>query len=146
MDTAIASHSRWELYRVLAEPVRLRLLALAAEEELAIGELAALLGEGQPNISRHLPPLKQAGLVLVRREGTRGLVRIAEAATADPVVADALASGRALCEAEGSLARLAEILRERDQVARDFFAHESCSGREAREMTESAEETAAYVA
>src|SRR4051794_13005869 len=96
LDTAIAPHTRWELYRVLAEPVRLRLLALAAAEELAIGELAALLGESQPNVSRHLTPLKQGGLVLVRREGTRGLVRIAEAAAADPVVADALASGRAL--------------------------------------------------
>ena len=38
--TAAASTTRWELYRVLAEPVRLRLLALAGEEELAIGELA----------------------------------------------------------------------------------------------------------
>ena len=83
---AVATPTRWELYRVLAEPVRLRLLALAAAEELAIGELAGLLGESQPNISRHLTPLKQAGLVLVRREGTRGLVRIADAAAADPVV------------------------------------------------------------
>ena len=117
----IAPHTRWELYRVLAEPVRLRLLALASEEELAIGELAGLLGESQPNVSRHLTPLKQAGLVLVRREGTRGLVRISEAAAADPVVADALGSGRALCEADGSLARIRDVLRDRDEVAREFF-------------------------
>jgi DNA-binding transcriptional ArsR family regulator/precorrin-6B methylase 2 len=142
LDGSLAPHPRWELYRVLAEPVRLRLLALAAEEELAIGELASLLGESQPNISRHLTPLKQAGLVLVRREGTRGLVRIAEAAAADPVVADALASGRALCEADGSLARIAEVLRERDQVAREFFAQES----QAREMTDAIDATTAYVA
>lgn len=127
---------------MLAEPVRLRLLALAATEELAIGELASLLDESQPNVSRHLTPLKQAGLVLVRREGTRGLVRIAEAATADPVVADALVSGRALCEADGSLARIAEVLRERDQVAREFFAQES----QARETTDAADATTAYVA
>jgi ArsR family transcriptional regulator len=145
LDGAIAPHTRWELYRVLAEPVRLRLLALAAEEELAIGELASLLDESQPNISRHLTPLKQAGLVLVRREGTRGLVRIAEAAAADPVVADALASGRALCEADGSLARIAEVLRERDQVAREFFAQESDDARK-REMTDATDATAAYVA
>lgn len=142
LDGAIASHSRWELYRVLAEPVRLRLLALAAEEELAIGELAALLGESQPNISRHLTPLKQAGLVLVRREGTRGLVRIAEAATADPVVADALASGRALCEADGSLVRIADVLRERDQVAKEFFE----SGGAEDVARDTLDATAAYVA
>lgn len=122
LDGALATHARWELYRVLAEPVRLRLLALAAEEELAIGELAALLGESQPNVSRHVAPLRQAGLVLVRREGTRSLVRLAEAAAADPVVADALASGRALCEADGTLSKVAEVLRERDRVAREFFA------------------------
>jgi len=134
---------RWELYRVLGEPVRLRLLALAAAEELAVGELASLLGESQPNISRHLTPLKQAGLVLVRREGTRGLVRIAEAAAADPVVADALASGRGLCEADGSLARIAEVLRERDQVARVFFEDNNAGP---GEMPEAVDATAAYVA
>ena len=139
---AIAPHTRWELYRVLAEPVRLRLLALAAAEELAIGELAGLLGESQPNISRHLTPLKQAGLVSVRREGTRGLVRIAEAAAADPVVADALASGRALCEADGSLMRITEVLRERDQVAREFFEDNVSPA----PMPEGVDATAAYVA
>jgi len=64
--TAAASTTRWELYRVLAEPVRLKLLALAAEEELAIGELAELLNESQPNVSRHVAPLKAAGLLLSR--------------------------------------------------------------------------------
>ena len=142
LDGSVAAQPRWELYRVLGEPVRLRLLALAAAEELAIGELAALLGESQPNVSRHLTPLKQAGLVLVRREGTRGLVRIAEAAAADPVIADALASGRALCEADGSLARIGALLRERDRVARDFFAQET----QAQEMTDAIDATTAYVA
>src|ERR1700754_1956520 len=102
MDTTTSGTARWELYRVLAEPMRLRLLALAAEEELAIGELTVLLGESQPNVSRHVAPLKQASLLLMRRQGTRAFVRIAEAAAADPVVADALASGRSLCEADGS--------------------------------------------
>jgi ArsR family transcriptional regulator len=139
--TAAAATTRWELYRVLAEPVRLKLLALAAEEELAIGELAELLGESQPNVSRHVAPLKAAGLVLSRKQGTRALVRIAEAASADAVVADALASGRALCEGDGSLARVADVLRARDQVAREFFA-------EARvEATfEAPDASAAYVA
>ncbi|MGH7268829.1 MAG: ArsR family transcriptional regulator, partial [Polyangiaceae bacterium] len=49
---------RWELYRVLSEPIRLRLLALAAEEELGIGELADLLNESQPNVSRHAAALR----------------------------------------------------------------------------------------
>jgi len=137
-----AQTTRWELYRILAEPVRLRLLALAAEEELTIGELAELLDENQPNVSRHLAPLKQAGLVLVRRQGTRALVRMSEAAAADPVVADALASGRALAEADGSLAKIGHVLRERDRVAQEFFAQRPSNA----DVGERDDATTAYVA
>jgi len=68
--------ARWELYKLLAEPLRLRLLALAEAEELAIGELAELLRESQPNVSRHVKPLKRAGLLSVRRQGNRALARL----------------------------------------------------------------------
>lgn len=140
-----AQTSRWELYRILGEPVRLRLLALASEEELTIGELAGLLDENQPNVSRHLAPLRQAGLVLVRKQGTRALVRIAEAAAADPVVADALASGRSLAEADGSLARIGDVLGERDRVAQEFFAQRGTTGN-GDDLGESNDATTAYVA
>jgi len=116
------SSSRWELYRVLSEPARLRLLALAADEELSIGELAELLGEGQPNVSRHATALRQAGLLSDRREGTRTLVRVPVEAARDAVVADALASGKALCERDGSLGRIEQVLRAREAAAHEFFA------------------------
>ncbi len=131
LETTATGTQRWELYRLLSEPVRLRLLALAAEEELAIGELAELLGESQPNVSRHAAPLKQAGLVTVRKQGQRALVRLGEGALRDPVVADAVASGRALCEVEGSLARVADVIRARDAVAREFFARAEPKGESA---------------
>jgi len=114
------SSARWELYRLLGEPIRLRLLALAGEEELAVGELAELLSESQPNVSRHLAPLRAANLLSERKQGTRVLVKLND--THDPVVADALHAGRRLCESDGSLARVAEIVRARDEVARVFFA------------------------
>jgi ArsR family transcriptional regulator len=114
--------SRWELYRVLSEPMRLRLLALTAEEELSIGELAELLNESQPNISRHATALRQARLLADRHEGTRTFVRVSPQARGDAVVADALASGRALCESEGSLARIAEVLRAREAPTHEYFA------------------------
>jgi ArsR family transcriptional regulator len=121
-DVELSSSQRWELYRVLSEPARLRLLALAAEEELSIGELAELLQESQPNVSRHTGALRHAGLLSDRREGTRTLVRLADDASADPVVRDALASGRVLCDRDGSLARIGEVLRSREAAAREFFA------------------------
>jgi DNA-binding transcriptional ArsR family regulator len=122
VDADLSTSPRWELYRVLAEPVRLRMLALAAEEELSIGELAELLGEGQPNVSRHAAALRQAGLLGDRREGTRTLVRLASPASHDAVVVDALASGRALCEKDHSLARVVEVVRAREAAAHEFFA------------------------
>jgi ArsR family transcriptional regulator len=122
MDAAPAT-ARWELYRLLAEPVRLRLLALAAEEELAIGELAELLREGQPNVSRHVAPLRKAGLLTMRKQGTRVLVRLSEQAEADPVVADGVEAGRALCQVDGSLSRVAEVIAQREDSARAYFAN-----------------------
>ena len=104
------------------EPTRLRLLALSAEEELSIGELAELLQESQPNVSRHAAALRQAGLLKDRREGTRTLVRVDPSVAADAVVADALASGNALCVREGSLARVADVVRSREEAAREFFS------------------------
>ncbi|MGA2448359.1 MAG: metalloregulator ArsR/SmtB family transcription factor [Polyangiaceae bacterium] len=119
--------SRWELYRVLSEPMRLRLLALTADEELSIGELAELLNESQPNVSRHAAALRQAHLLADRREGTRTFVRVAPQARSDAVVADALASGRSLCEREGRLARIVEILRAREAPTHEYFANPSKS-------------------
>ena len=140
MDVDVGRSPRWELYRVLAEPLRLRLLALAAEEELAIGELAELLGESQPNVSRHATALRQAGLLDDRREGTRTLVRAALQASRDAVVADALGSGRALCEKDGSLARIADVVRARELPAHEFFA------RPAKARLEPPSEAGAYLA
>jgi DNA-binding transcriptional ArsR family regulator/protein-L-isoaspartate O-methyltransferase len=119
---------RWELFRVLSEPIRLRLLALAVEEELAVGELAELLGESQPNVSRHTALLKQAGLLDVRRHGTRTLLRTSDDAKSDPVVADAVATGRALCVSDGSLAKVADVLRARDVASREFFSRAGSPG------------------
>lgn len=121
---------RWQLYRLLSDPFRLRLLALAHVEELALGELAELLGESQPNLSRHAAPLRQAGLLAERKQGTRTLVRLPAEAMTDAVVRDAVAAGQALCEADGSLARIGDIVRGRDEKTREFFAKASREGSE----------------
>ena len=131
---------RWELYRVLSEPIRLRLLALAAEEELAVGELAELLEESQPNISRHAGALKQAGLLVMRKQGTRTLLQLRSGASDDPVVKDALSSGQSLCDADGSRSRVADVVRARDALGREFFARPAESS-----VTRPAPELGAYV-
>jgi ArsR family transcriptional regulator len=115
------NEERWQLYRLLSEPLRLRLLALAAVEELNVGELAELLGESQPNVSRHAAPLRKAGLLEGRRDGTRLFLRTTDESS-DPVVSDAIATGHRLCAEDGSLNRVVEVVHARDAHTREFFA------------------------
>jgi len=121
MASVAVRDNRWELYKVLSEPQRLRLLALSAQEELAVGELAELVGDSQPNVSRHLAPLRKLGLLSERKQGTRVFVRLGDDMRDDPVVADALSAGRGLCEEEGALGRIAALVARRDEAAREFF-------------------------
>ena len=117
---AEAPTSRADLFRLLGDEDRLRLLALCAAEELTVGELATLMGESQPQITRKSQALREAGLLLGRRDGTRTLLRAAP--SADPVVAAALDAGRAACAADGSLARVPGVLAQREEASRQFFA------------------------
>jgi ArsR family transcriptional regulator len=113
---------RWELYKLLADPVRARLLALAHREEAAVGELAEALGEAQPKISRHAAALRERGLLAARRNGTWTLLRLPPEAMDDAVVADAVHTALAACEADGTLRRFERVLAERDAATREFFA------------------------
>jgi ArsR family transcriptional regulator len=54
---------------LLGDPTRLRLLALLESEELTVAELAQITRLAQPRVSTHLARLREAGLVLDRREG-----------------------------------------------------------------------------
>jgi ArsR family transcriptional regulator len=113
--------SRVELFRVLAEASRLQVLALCAEEELSVSELAALLDDSQPQVSRKVSALREAGLLDARRDGTRTFVRVVHDALADAVVADAVAEGRRLCLADGSLARIPSVVAAREDVGLSHF-------------------------
>jgi DNA-binding transcriptional ArsR family regulator len=61
--------------RALAEPRRRRILELVADRELSAGEIAAQFEVTRPAVSQHLSVLREAGLIVERREGTRRLYR-----------------------------------------------------------------------
>jgi DNA-binding transcriptional ArsR family regulator len=61
---------------VLAEPARLAIFELLAEQALPVGELAARLPISRPAVSQHLKVLKDVGLVVDRPEGTRRLYQV----------------------------------------------------------------------
>jgi len=57
-------------FRILGDLTRLRVLALLSREgELCVCELTHALGEIQPKISRHLALLREAEVLLDRRQG-----------------------------------------------------------------------------
>jgi ArsR family transcriptional regulator len=56
--------------KVLADPLRLRVLAAVAEEELTVGEVQEVVASVQSSVSRNLAMLREAGFVRDRKEGT----------------------------------------------------------------------------
>lgn len=58
-----------EIYRALADPTRLKLIAALADCELCVGDLATLLGMSLSAISHQLNLLRRMRLVRRRREG-----------------------------------------------------------------------------
>ncbi len=56
--------------KALADPIRLRVLAAVAEEELTVGEVQEVVETAQSSVSRNLAILRDAGFVQDRKDGT----------------------------------------------------------------------------
>jgi DNA-binding transcriptional ArsR family regulator len=59
----------------IADPIRRRLLELVRDDELPAGALAERFDVSRPAVSRHLRVLREAGLVVERREGRQRFYR-----------------------------------------------------------------------
>jgi len=58
-----------EFFKVLAHPVRLKIIAILLEGKQCVKNLGELLNLSQPNVSQHLSILRAKGVVGCRREG-----------------------------------------------------------------------------
>ena len=86
-------------FRMLSEPMRLKILGTLGEKEMSVTELVTATGANQGNVSKHLGALLQAGIVARRKSGLTANYRIS-----DPTIF-------ALCELVSS--RLVEDLEKR---------------------------------
>lgn len=77
MNDDILYERQARLCQVLADPKRLRLLNELRTGERPVGELADALGVAYSNASQHLGIMRDAGLVVTRREGTSIFYRLA---------------------------------------------------------------------
>jgi ArsR family transcriptional regulator len=62
-------YSLERLYRALADPTRLRLINLMADQEMCVRHLVGVMNMPQPKVSHHLAYLRRAGIVSARRDG-----------------------------------------------------------------------------
>jgi DNA-binding transcriptional ArsR family regulator len=60
-----------EVFTLLSDPTRIRIILALEEGELAVGELAARVGKAPTAVSQHLAKLRWAKVVQTRQEGTR---------------------------------------------------------------------------
>ena len=81
-------------FQALADPTRLRIVALLRLMELSVGELAQVLGQSQPRVSRHLKILADAGVLERRKEGSWVFLTLTEAERVDPLARVGFAAGR----------------------------------------------------
>src|SRR5437870_6861015 len=65
-----------EILSALAEPNRLQIVELLRRKPLAVGEIVERLGLRQPQVSKHLRVLSDAGLVEVRPLGQQRIYRL----------------------------------------------------------------------
>jgi ArsR family transcriptional regulator len=77
MDIGMKYESLLDALRAIAEPTRLRLVALLAESELSVTDMVEILGQSQPRLSRHLKLLCDAGLLERAPEGVHVYFRLA---------------------------------------------------------------------
>ncbi|WP_448585746.1 ArsR/SmtB family transcription factor [Thermaurantiacus sp.] len=111
-----------DLFSALADPSRLRIFLLLREIELSMGELAQVLNQSQPRISRHVRILAEAGLLRRQKEGAFAFVRRAEseAARAAAALIERLDGERG--PAAVDRARLADVRAQRRALLDRWFA------------------------
>jgi len=111
-----------EIFKALADPSRLRLVAVLLRGEFTVQELTTIMGMGQSRISRHLKILTSAGVLSVKRQGTWSYYRAGGEApffsAIRPMVEEGLA---ALPEHAADLAAVAEVLEGRRRRSQEFF-------------------------
>jgi ubiquinone/menaquinone biosynthesis C-methylase UbiE len=113
-----------DIFRALADPTRLRIVGLLRAMDLSVGELAQVLGQSQPRVSRHVKILADAGLADRRKEGSWVFLGLGDPRRVGPLLAavdawSAEAGDERVTEAD--IARLAAVRADRAAAAEEYF-------------------------
>jgi ubiquinone/menaquinone biosynthesis C-methylase UbiE len=113
-----------EMFQAVSDPTRLRILVLLARMELSVGELAQLLEQSQPRVSRHVRILAEAGILDRRKEGSWVFLAIADHARTGPLLelVAAWTDERSRAVLDQDSARLDAVRADRAEAAERYFA------------------------
>lgn len=110
------------IFSALADETRLRIMLLVVHMELSVGEVAQILRQSQPRISRHIRILAEAGLVERRKEGSWVFLKPGSVAVMPELLAllDRMAAPAAPV-AVRDREKLVEVRAERARLAETWF-------------------------
>lgn len=129
------------LFKALADDTRLRIMLLLQVMELSVGELALILEQSQPRVSRHVRILVEAGLAERQKEGSWVFLRpaLSSAAASQRDYAEAAQLlNRFLCQTDivgeplasqsaSDRSKLTEIRGQREERAAQYFAQHAAN-------------------
>ena len=114
------------VFKLLADPTRLRLLRVLSHDRFNVSELTSILGVAQSGVSRHLGLLKEANLVAEERAAGFVFYRLPDASGTEPrlplwsLLTEQFAASTTDRAVREDDARLQEVLRNRQE---QFYPH-----------------------
>ncbi len=137
------------IFAALADPTRLRIVMLLRAMELSVGELAQVLAQSQPRVSRHVKILIDAGLAERRKEGSWVFLSLGPRPRTEPL----FQLVERWSEIDGDnpwfaadAARLAAVRADRAAAAERYFAGHAASWDQLRSLHVAESEVEAAIA
>lgn len=111
-----------EIFKALSDPCRLRLVAILLYGEFTVQELTSIIGTGQSRISHHLKTLAEAGILIVKRQGTWSYYRVCDSNSFFSSLRDVIEPElEQLPERLADIASVAAVLETRRRKSQEFF-------------------------
>jgi len=113
-----------DLFQALADPSRLRIVALLRSMELSVGELAQVLCQSQPRVSRHVKILADSGLIDRHKEGSWVFLALTGGERSAALVGlfDQCLDDESRAVLDDDAVRLAAVRADRAEAAARYFA------------------------
>ena len=113
----------WDIIKLLSDSTRSRILAILKNEELSVAELQDVLDMGQSRISSHLSLMRQANLLIDRKEGKKTFYVLNEALSEslNDLIESILVAISDSDDVQLDRENLKRVLEKRKQHAEEYF-------------------------